>query len=83
MVPTLLLLVSLAALPGAAWSQTGQESLSAVPTEASKAHIGPAASSLAVALQRYLTAYADPSVRGPGPRLRAEGPWSVGQVSVG
>lgn len=50
MAPTLLLLVSLAALPDAAWSQTGQESLSAVPTEASKAHIGPASSSVSVAV---------------------------------
>lgn len=88
MVPTLLLLVSVAALPDAAWSQTGQESLSAVPTEASKAHIGPSSSSVsvAVALQRYLTAYADPSVRGPGPRLRAEvmgsAPWSGPALTI-
>ncbi len=39
-VRTLLILVGFAALPGAAWSQTGRESLSPVPTQTSKAHIG-------------------------------------------
>ena len=68
----LLILVSLAALPRAAWSQTVQAASPLAATfEATVVHGGDASSSasMTAVLQRYLTAYADPSVRGPGPRL--------------
>ena len=68
-VPTLLVLLGLAALPDAVWSQTG--------LVGGLAHGGGALTlarpsspvPMTVGLERYVTGYADPSVRGPGPGL--------------